>query len=58
MREYTPSWRTDPALYSARCRRVRESRERRLDRLANRVFLGSVALFVWAASVAAVVMWV
>lgn len=32
-----PSWRTDPALYSARCERIRRRKERRLDRLANAV---------------------
>lgn len=32
-----PSWRTDPALYSARCERIRRRKEKRLDRLANAV---------------------
>lgn len=56
-REYRPCWKNDPALYSARCERIRRRREERLDRVADRLFIGTVVLFVWAASVALVLNW-
>lgn len=56
-REYHPCWKNDPALYSARCERIRRRKEERLDRMVDRLFTGALVLFCWAASVALVLNW-
>lgn len=56
----TKSWRSDPAAYSAHCARIRaykaRRKERRKDRAVRWIFAAAVVFFLWAVSVAAVLL--
>lgn len=54
MTNYYPSWKTDPARYSARCARIRKRKEERKDLVVKTLFRASVALLAWVLSLAAV----
>lgn len=51
---YYPSWKTDPARYSARCARIRKRKEERKDRFVRLFFRVAVVLFFWVVSLAVV----
>ena len=50
-------WRSDPALYSARCERLRRRKEERMDRVVRKLFTCAVVFFAWVVSVALVLVW-